>query len=177
MVLVRVVQARIVQFGIPEQVLNDNSGEFNRKFNSELESLGVKPLRTTAVSPTQNAACERAGATWSWQRKQLWISFEEDNKVTWLCAMINHTQTNCIKDSRYSALQWVLECGLRLPGTMWSTDLALHSQLAEDMDFKERLGIQAAAQCAVIVARYDQAINRAFLAKSRATATNPVRET
>ena len=54
--------------GSPEQALTENGGEFKHKFSSELESLGVKPLRTTAVSPTQNAACERAGATWNWQR-------------------------------------------------------------------------------------------------------------
>eukprot|EP00974_Lingulodinium_polyedra_P024330 2356558-Lingulodinium_polyedra.AAC.1 len=45
------------------------------------------------------------------------------------------------------------------------------------MTFRERLGIQAAAQRAIVAARYDVAISRAFLARSRASATDPVQHT
>eukprot|EP00974_Lingulodinium_polyedra_P012358 1192828-Lingulodinium_polyedra.AAC.1 len=58
------MQARVTPLGIPERALTDNGGEFNKEFGEHIEELQVDPLRTAAVSPTQNAACERAGASW-----------------------------------------------------------------------------------------------------------------
>ena len=52
--------------------------------------------------------------------------------------------------------------GAKLAMTIWPTGMALHVQRADDLEFRERLGIQATAQRAVVAARYDQAIAHAL---------------
>ena len=57
--------------GIPTNCRSDMGGEFEAGFAEMVEQLGSRLLPTAAVSPTQNAPCERAGASWKFHAKRL----------------------------------------------------------------------------------------------------------
>lgn len=50
--------------GPPRAVLTDLGDEFQDEFGQDFELMNVRMLNTAAVSPTQNAHCERAGGSW-----------------------------------------------------------------------------------------------------------------
>ena len=92
----------------------------------------------------------------------------------WLCAAVCWAMNSQVNESGYSPAQWVLGQGLRLPESLQSGNLALASRLEEDPQFAQRIAIQAAAQKSIVGLRYSRALSRAFLARSRATSTEPV---
>ena len=47
--------------GPPDTVICDGGGEFRQECSTELEDMSVKIKGTAALSPTQNAMCERKG--------------------------------------------------------------------------------------------------------------------
>ena len=54
----------IKPFGVPRRLIYDQGGEFEREFGQELEDLGCEPTPTAAITPQQNAVCERHGGIW-----------------------------------------------------------------------------------------------------------------
>ena len=51
----------ITPFGVPRRLIYDQGGEFEREFGQELEDLGCELMPTAAITPQQNAVCERHG--------------------------------------------------------------------------------------------------------------------
>ena len=49
----------IAPFGVPRRLIYDQGGEFEREFAQELEDLGCEAMPTAAITPQQNAVCER----------------------------------------------------------------------------------------------------------------------
>jgi hypothetical protein len=60
-----------MSLGIPQNVRFDMGGEFEAGFAEMTEQVGSRLLPCAAVSPTQNAPCERAGASWKFHAKRL----------------------------------------------------------------------------------------------------------
>ncbi len=103
------------------------------------------------------------------------INFERgDSVVHWLCAAVSWAMNSQVNASGYSPAQWVLGRGLRLPETLQGGNLALASRLEEDPEFAQRIAIQSAAQRSIVGLRFSRALSRAFLARSRASSTEPV---
>ena len=173
------LKAWVTPLGVPAVVLSDLGGEFQETFADQLESLGVRLANTAAVSPQQNAPCERAGGIWKLHARavidECSVSFAQgDWIVDWLCAAICWAVNSQVNQIGYSASQWVLGQGLRLPECLQSGNLALASRLDEDPEFAQRIAIQAASQRSIVGLRYSRALARAFLARSRASSTDPV---
>ncbi|CAE8625872.1 unnamed protein product [Polarella glacialis] len=176
-VLQAFAQCWLIPFGIPQIVICDMGGEFNREFSEELSLYGCGVKTTAAVSPTQNAICERLGGGWKLRARavcdEMSLDFNLPAYLQWLCAAIIWA-TNCqVNQSGYSPSQWVLGRGLNLPRSLRSPDLALHSRAQDDPTFARRLGIQAAAQRSLAGLRYSRALSRAFLARPRAESSEP----
>ena len=114
----------ITPFGVPRRLIYDQGGEFEREFGQELEDLGCELMPTAAITPEQNAVCERHGGIWKTHARRLLDEFsvkfvpEQLHRVTWLTAAVTWACNSAIDDSRYSPAQWVLGRGLRLPYTL-----------------------------------------------------------
>ena len=91
--------------------------------------------------------------------------------VTWTC-------NSAIIDSGYSPAQWVLGRGLRLPNTLLDQTerLSLHERVTRDRAFSERIAMMSAAQRSITSLRYERALSRAVLARSRAHGADPARQ-
>eukprot|EP00974_Lingulodinium_polyedra_P046123 4421330-Lingulodinium_polyedra.AAC.1 len=61
--------------GVPNVVLADLGGEFEREVKEELEAFGCKLPSAAAYNPTQNAVCERHGGAWKAHAKALALEF------------------------------------------------------------------------------------------------------
>ena len=102
----------------------DQRGEFEREFGQELEDLECELMPTAAITPQQNAVCERHGGIWKTHARRLLDEFsvkfvpEQLHRVTWLTAAVTWACNSAIDDSGYSPAQWVLGRGLRLPYTL-----------------------------------------------------------
>ena len=74
--------------------------------------------------------------------------------------------------------QWVLGRGLRLPDTLLDPTgrLSLHERVTRDRAFSERIAMMSAAQRSITSLRYDRALSRAVLARSRAHGADPARQ-
>ncbi|CAE8585764.1 unnamed protein product [Polarella glacialis] len=170
------LRAWLIPLGIPQLVLSDRGGEFNREFSEQLELMGSRVVTTAALSPTQNAPCERAGGFFKLHGRavidELTLSFDDDVQVEWLCACLNWARNSRVNETGFSPSQWVLGAGIRLPHNLWSDHLTLHSRLQEDPTFQHRLAIQAAAERSLAGLRFSRAISKAFLARAR-TQTEP----
>ena len=59
----------LTPFGIPNNVLTDNGGEFNAEFGEKLEEMGAMVLKTASYAPTQSATAERRGGAWKLHAK------------------------------------------------------------------------------------------------------------
>ena len=71
----RLLQGWFSWAGPPEELLCDLGGEFKRELAAEVESMGIHYRTTAAISPTQNAACERAGGAWKLHAKAMMDGF------------------------------------------------------------------------------------------------------
>ena len=49
---------------VPRRLIYDQGGEFEREFGQALEDLACEPMPTAAITPQQNAVCERHGGIW-----------------------------------------------------------------------------------------------------------------
>ena len=80
----------ITPFGVPRRLIYDQGGEFEREFGQELEDLGCELMPTAAMTPQQNAVCERHGGIWKTHARRLLDEFsvkfvpEQLHRVTWL---------------------------------------------------------------------------------------------
>ena len=164
-----------MNLGIPQNCRFDMGGEFEAGFAEMTEQIGSRLLPCAAVSPTQNAPCERAGATWKFHAKRLcdqfsitWTSPEEK---LWLCAVLNWATNAQVNETGYSSSQWVLGKSLRLPYQMLqkSSALAAHQRHTDDFSFQRRVAMLSAAQSSIISSRYSRALSRAFLGRARAS--------
>ena len=143
--------------------------------------MQVKPLTTAAAAPTQNSKCERAGGNWKHHARALMdefsISFDpaDSSRLAWMAMTINWAVNSAIDNYGYSAAQWALGRGLRLPYSLQSSksQLSLHSRLHLDRSFRERVAMTAAAQRSIIALRYHLAASKALLSRARGTATAP----
>ena len=114
----------ITPFGVPRRLIHDQ-GEFERESGQELEDVGCELMPTAAITPQQNAVCERHGGVWKTHARRLLDEFsvkfvpEQMHRVTWLTAAVAWACSSAIDDSGYSSAQWVLGRGLRLPHTLW----------------------------------------------------------
>ena len=100
---------------------------------------------------------------------------EQMHRVTWLTAAVTWACNSAIDDSGYSPAQWVLGRGLRLPYTLLHQTgrLSLHERVTRDRAFSERIAMMSAAQRSITSLRYDRALSRAVLARSRAHGADP----
>ena len=98
--------------------------------------------------------------------------------MTWLTAAVTWACNSAIDDSGYSPAQWVLGWGLRLPYTLLDQTgrLSLHERVTRDRAFSERIAMMSAAQRSITSLRYDRALSRAVLARSRAHGADPARQ-
>ena len=166
----------ITPFGVPRRLIYDQGGEFEREFGQELEDLGCELMPTAAVTPQQNAVCERHGGIWKTHARRLLDEFsvkfvpEQLHRVTWLTAAVTWACNSAIDDSEYSPAQWVLGRRLRLPYTLLDQTgrLSLHERVTRDRAFSERIAMMSAAQRSITSLRYDRALSRAVLASSTA---------
>ena len=173
----------ITPFGVPRRLIYDQGGEFEREFGQELEDLGCEPMPTAAITPQQNAVCERHGGIWKTHARRLLDEFsvkcvpEQLYRVTWLTAAVTWACNSAINDSGYSPAQWVLGRGLRLPYTLLDQTerLSLHERVTRDRAFSERIAMMSAKQRSITSLRYDRALSRAVLARSRAHCADPAR--
>ena len=103
-------------------------GEFESSFSELAEQIGCRLLPAAAVSPTQNAPCERAGGAWKYRARrlvdQLSVKWNDSSTKMWLCAVLNWSMNTLIGDSGHSPSQWVLGRSFRLP---FSSYLVRHS--------------------------------------------------
>ena len=126
-----------------------------------------------ALSPTQNALCERKGGAWKVHAKatidEFSISFKDVGKTLWMCTCINWATNSMVNDSGYSPAQWVLGRGLKLPYDLLSqsSKLSLHSRVVEDKSFAERIAMMSAAQRSAIALKYSKSLSHAITARSR----------
>ena len=162
----------------PRRWIYDQGGEFEREFGQELEDLGCEPMPTAAITPQQNAVCERHGGIWKTHARRLLDEFsvkfvpEQLHRVTWLIAALPSMTAGT------PPAQWVLGRGLRLPYTLLDQTgrLSLHERVARDRAFSERIAMMSAAQRSITSLRYDRALSRAVLARSRAHGADPARQ-
>ena len=74
--------------GIPANTRFDMGGEFEAAFAEMAEQVGAKLLPTAAVSPAQNAPCERAGGAWKYHARRLIdqynVKWPEPSEKLWL---------------------------------------------------------------------------------------------
>ena len=174
----------ITPFGVPRRLIYDQGGEFEREFGQELEDLGCELMPTAAITPQQNAVCERHGGIWKTHARRLLDEFsvkfvpEQLHRVTLLTAAVTWACNSAIDDSGYSPAQWVLGRGLRLPYTLLDQTgrLSLHERVTRDRAFSERIAMMSAAQRSITSLRYDRALSRAVLARSRAHGADPARQ-
>ena len=174
----------ITPFGVPRRLIYDQGGEFEREFGQELEDLGCEVMPTAAITPQQNAVCERHGGIWKTHARRLLHAFsinfvlEQLHRVTWLTAAVTWACNSAIDDSGYSPAQWVLGRGLRLPYTRLDQTerLFLHERVTRDRAFSQRISMMSAAQRSITSLRYDRALSRAVLARSRSHGADPARQ-
>ena len=106
-------------FGVPECLRFDLGGEFESFFSELAEQIGCRLLPPAAVSPTQNAPCERAGGAWKYRARRLVdqfsIKWNGSSTKLWLCAVLNWSTNTAVGDSGHSPSQWVLGRSLRFP--------------------------------------------------------------
>ena len=102
---------------------------------------------------------------------------EQLHRVTWLTAAVTWACNSAFDDSGYSPAQWVLGRGLRLPYTLLDQTgrLSLHERVTRDRAFSERIAMMSAAQRSITSLRYDRALSRAVIARSRAHGADPAR--
>ena len=141
-------------------------------------------MPTAAITPQQNAFCERQGGIWKTHARRLLDEFSvkfvpaQLHRVSWLTAAVTWACNSAIDDSGYSSAQCVLGRGLRLPYTLLDQTgrLSLHERVTRDRAFSERIAMMSAAQRSITSLRCDRALSRAVLARSRAHGADPARQ-
>ena len=175
----------LLTLGVPNVVMADMGGEFEREVKEELECMGSRIVSSAPYNPTQNAICERHGQTWKAHARALisefFIEFGNADQIRWLTAAINYAVNSAVGPSGYSSSQWVLGRGIKIPYQLLSqhSNLRLHQRMLDDKDpsFRERIGLLGAARRSVAALEANHKISEAFLAKSRAAATLPAAAT
>ena len=127
-------------------------------------------MPTAAITPQQNAVCERHGGIWKTHARRLLDEFsvkfvpEQMHRVTWLTAAVTWACNCAIDDSGYYTL---------LDHTR---KLSLHERVTRDRTFSERIATMSAALRSITSLRYDRALPRAVLARARAHGADPARQ-
>ena len=174
----------ITPFGVPRRLIYDQGGEFEGEFGQELEDLGCEPMPTAAITPQQNAVCERHGGIWKTHARRLLDEFSvkfvpgQMHRVTRLTASVTWACNSAIGDSGHTPAQRVLGRGLRLPYTLLDQTgrLFVHERVTRDRTLSERIAMMSAAHRSITSLRYDRALSRAVLARSRAHVADPARQ-
>ena len=155
--------------GVPECLRFDLGGEFESSLVNWLSKLDVD-LPAASVSPTQNAPCERAGGAWKYRARRLVdqfsIKWNDSSTKLWLCAVLNWSTNTAIGDSGHSPSQWVLFLSR-------ASQLASHQRHRHDVAYQRRVAMLAEVQRSIISTRYDKALSRAFLSRSRSANNAP----
>ena len=144
--------------------------------------MNVEILQAAAISPTQNAVCERAGGAWKFHARALIGEFNirftmaDSARMVWMVTVINWAMNSAVDESGYSPSQWVLGRGIKLPYQLMSerSRLSLHSRATTDRSFRDRIAMLAASQQSMMVAlQYSTAISKAMVARSWADSGQP----
>ena len=157
----------------------DLGGEFESSFSELAEQIGCRLLPAAAVSPTQNAPCERGGGAWKYRARRLVdqfsIKWNDSQTKLWLCAVLSWSTNTAIGDSGHSPSQWVLGRSLRLPFQLLSraSQLASHQRHRDDFAHQRRVAMLAEAQSSIISTRYNKALSRALLSRVRSANNSP----
>ncbi len=175
----------LLTLGVPNAVMADMGGEFEREVKEELETMGSRVISSAPYSPTQNGICERHGQTWKAHARALisefFLSFKAGEQVKWLTAAINYAANSAVGPSVYSPSQWVPGRGIKLPYQTLSqrSNLRLHQRMLDDSEpsFRQRVGLLSAARRSVAALEANRKISEDFLAKSRAATTTPAAST
>ena len=61
----------ITPCGVPRRLTYDHGEEFECEFGKELEDLGCELMPTAAITPQQNAVCDRHGGIWKTHARRL----------------------------------------------------------------------------------------------------------
>ena len=165
--------------GVPECLRLDLGGEFESSFSELAEQIGCRLLPAAAVSPTQNAPCERAGGASKYHARRLVdqfsIKWKDSSTKLWLGAVLNWSTNTATGDSGHSPSQWVLGRSLRLPLQLFShsSQLACHQRHRDDFSYRRHVAMLAEAQRSIISTKYNKALNRAFLSRARSANNAP----
>ena len=170
----------ITPFGVPRRFIYDQGGQFEREFGQELEDLGANSCRQ---QPSLHSKTQTVNI-WKTHARRLLDEFsvkfvpEQLHRVTWLTAAVTWACNSAIDDSGYSPAQWFLGQGLRLPYTLLDQTgrLSLHERVTRDRAISERIAMMSATQRSISSLRYDRALSRAVLARSRAHGADPARQ-
>eukprot|EP00959_Pyramimonas_sp_CCMP1952_P278892 5831214-Pyramimonas_sp.AAC.1 len=65
----------LLALGVPNVVMADMGGEFEREVKEELDTMGSRIVSSSPYSPTQNVICERHGQTWKAHARALISEF------------------------------------------------------------------------------------------------------
>ena len=141
-------------------------------------------MPSAAITPQQNAVCERHGGIWKTHSRRLLDDFsvkfvpERMHRVTWLTAAVTWARNSAMDDSGYSPAQWILGRGLRPPFALLDQTgrLSLHERVTRERTCSERIAMMSAAQRSITSLRYDRPLSRAVLARLRAHGADPARQ-
>ena len=81
-------------------------GEFESGFAEMAEQVGTRLLPMAAVSPAQNAPCERAGGAWKFYAKRLVdqfsVKWSHPSKKLWFCTIMNWATNSSVDNTGHS---------------------------------------------------------------------------
>lgn len=169
----------LTPFGIPTANHTDGGGEFEAEFADLMDSLGVKPLRAAAYSPTNSAPIERAGGAWKYVARMVidscQLTFKRPWVVKWLCVVVNWARNSEPDESGFSPSQWVLGKGIKLPFDALSpaARLAVMSRTGE-RDFSLRLSMLQQALRASRALRISRGLHASLTKRARGLGTLPI---
>ena len=142
--------------------------------------MDVELIVSSAMTPTENAQCERAGGEWKTHAKALMkefgIDFTDRDQMLWLCSVLNWAKNSTIGPSGYSPSQWVLGRNIKLPYQLLSQHklLSMHERALEEPEFARLIGMLSAAQRSINTLQYILKLSKAFLPRAQAGPTTPI---
>ncbi len=169
----------LTPFGIPTANHTDGGGEFEAEFADLMDSLGVKPLRAAAYSPTNSTPIERAGGAWKYVARMVidgcQLTFKRPWVVKWLCVVVDWARNSEPDESGFSPSQWVLGKGIKLPFDALSpaARLAVMSRTGE-RDFSLRLSMLQQALRASRALRISRGLHASLTKRARGLGTLPI---
>ena len=175
----------ITPFGVPRRLIYDHGGEFERECGQELENLGCELMPTAAITPQQNAVCERHGGVWKSHARlidKFSMKFvpEQMRRVTWLTTAVTLTYNSDFDDSgRVLTLQRsgfsAEDYGCRARCWTRLEDSLCAKGVTRGRAFSGRISMMC-AQKSITSLRHDRTLSRAVLSRPREHGADPARD-